>query len=98
MELLLEAWESAELSADWSAVLCANAGAEPPMASRTTLTPSAMSRDLISLLLSISGLHLKRARCAPAGRKELARPIERRRTVHDPRRVGRVKGRAERAS
>jgi hypothetical protein len=39
-------------------VLCANAGAEPPMASNTRLTPSAMSRDLIHPLLSIPGLHL----------------------------------------
>src|SRR5919109_4397164 len=48
------------------------------MASNTRLTPSAMSLDLIHPLLSIPGLHLQRARCAPAGRGQLARPIERR--------------------
>jgi hypothetical protein len=58
VELLLEAWELAALFADWSALLCANAGAEPPTANRTQLTPSAMSLVLIHLLLSIPGLHL----------------------------------------
>jgi hypothetical protein len=54
----LEAWEPAVLSADWSALLCANAGAEPPIANRTKLTPSAMNLVFIYLLLSIPGLHL----------------------------------------
>jgi hypothetical protein len=55
--LELEAWEPAEFVADWSALLCANAGAAGT-ASAKMLAPRTMSFDLISLFLSSLTLHV----------------------------------------